>query len=886
MKKAKTKKNLISILIAILGVVFAFITGVTYCISTFTLKYGMHPNSTSAYMANQQYHLINDTVDQPVIFGEGSRNFEIALQYSMPYDFDVRLEYTLTWSGGGSASNVILHFANRDNIIYDEKYIYLAESVSKGDGKIGIITGVDFTNTNDEAYYGQSLTIDITDVKIYKSQSESGSYALAGHLLTQDDQSSVAAQAWILYKNRTIDNANSYVMMYNSRGTHETGVPYPGLETAYKKPVAQNAVSGPSWLGGNRSYAGVGMYVITGDSTLEMNIEVAGIWRVKNTVCSNPDCNQVISPEYEECPVCHTEVTVTDASPQLISENSIKFNYTKDWTHVKWNDLKLWETRNYNFKIPAQTACYIDVLNSVEITSSSRVTSNLYDTYRAVINNIVINSNLGANSTKFEYTEADPHSVSMKQINNNSGLSTSGNYSKPNVSVVNTSVYSCGLYTAHVGDSTAEQFFKTNISLINNTNTTQNINVDFKLMCLMSNGSTVLTKEYDGVSKRADELIGTKPNDNEDFSTPFNAFNQNLYYAYELETETIDETTTKHAKTTINRTVSPYSSVSVLETFSAIEDLQDEIKNKFSPEDATHYFDVWVFLEVTISVGNFNDHTYETSKPADDSPLELNKTSLLIETDWNVDKTRVIFSVKNPSNKIVHGVFIKAFSGQELGAPDYTSVTTEPSDWTASYWKYYHDPYGHSSFTTSEFSTPVYKKEQGYSINHGLQEHITGSYNMTLSGTNFTSTNLVLQPGESATFASIDIQESDPNKIRKIYFSGEAYSELSKKVTDEIAYVNEGKTNAFIINNSENSYYVRFSGNLSETPSTIFTDGGYNYYIGIIRPGQILSLQTTTTGEFDAIKIEDDGVFDTDTLETWSEAAKQKMTRYFAFTKT
>ena len=63
MKRAKTRKNLISILLATLGVVFAFITGFTYCISSLTLEYGTHPNSTSAYMANQQYHVINDTVD-------------------------------------------------------------------------------------------------------------------------------------------------------------------------------------------------------------------------------------------------------------------------------------------------------------------------------------------------------------------------------------------------------------------------------------------------------------------------------------------------------------------------------------------------------------------------------------------------------------------------------------------------------------------------------------------------------------------------------------------------------------------------------------------------------------------------------------------------------
>ena len=130
-----------------------------------------------------------------------------------------------------------------------------------------------------------------------------------------------AAQAWINYKNRTITNAKSYVVMYNPRGKHDNGVPYPGLETAYKKPTVSTTingepgqkVSGASWTGGNRAYAGLGMYVIVGDEKdagghsrpLRISIEVAGIWRIRNT-------NGVI-----------------DASPQLISENSIKFNLPK-----------------------------------------------------------------------------------------------------------------------------------------------------------------------------------------------------------------------------------------------------------------------------------------------------------------------------------------------------------------------------------------------------------------------------------------------------------------------------------------------------------------------------------------------------------------------------
>jgi hypothetical protein len=98
LKKAKTSKNLLTILSAIIGVVFAFITGATYCFNMLTFKYETNQKSTTAYLGNQQFVIINDTIDCPVAFGEGTHNFEIAMQYSMSYDFDVRLKYSLKWS--------------------------------------------------------------------------------------------------------------------------------------------------------------------------------------------------------------------------------------------------------------------------------------------------------------------------------------------------------------------------------------------------------------------------------------------------------------------------------------------------------------------------------------------------------------------------------------------------------------------------------------------------------------------------------------------------------------------------------------------------------------------------------------------------------------------
>ena len=166
MKKAKTTKKIYAIFSAILGVVFAFIMGATYCATSLNLMYISKDVSTSAYLGNQQIHLINDTEKNPISFGEGSHNFEIALQYSVDYDFDVRIQYALSWSGGASSDNVILNFANKDNVINDDKYIYLAKSVAAGSGKLTLINGVEFVNPKDSSYDGKNLTITILDSNV------------------------------------------------------------------------------------------------------------------------------------------------------------------------------------------------------------------------------------------------------------------------------------------------------------------------------------------------------------------------------------------------------------------------------------------------------------------------------------------------------------------------------------------------------------------------------------------------------------------------------------------------------------------------------------------------------------------------------------------------
>ena len=141
----------------------------------------------------------------------------------------------------------------------------------------------------------------------------------------------------------------------------------------------------------------------------------------------------------------------------------------------------------------------------------------------------------------------------------------------------------------------------------------------------------------------------------------------------------------------------------------------------------------------------------------------------------------------------------------------------------------------------------------------------------------YKNVNYVLNPGETVEFATAILSET-----KNIYFSGTANS--NKTLTNsKILLINNGKLNAFLFNNTENSYYVRFSGEMSGTQTNVFTvDNDYNYYIGIIRPKQILSVPMTEVGTLSEILIEADGIYSAATLSSWNTAAVQKMSKYFS----
>ena len=853
MKKAKTNKKIFTIFSAVLGVVFAFLTGFTYCATSLNLTYGNVPNSTAAYLANQEYRIINDTESNPVLFGEGAHNFEVALQYSFDYSFDVRLKYSLSWTDGLSTDNVILHFADRDNIIYDEEYIYLADAVPAGNGKINIIAGVDFVDPTLKSYFGKKLEISIDEVKVYKEQpSYDGEHALMKQItIDQQTQEKTttkltgpASQAWLQYKKNKTTQAESsaYVLMYNYRRDYDHGVSFPGLESAYKKPVGSDSyVTGSTWAGGNRAYAGTGMFVIAGSENLELEVQVAGIWRSNKT-------------------------------PQALStENSVQYNYTSDWNFKNYSSDKLWETRTFIHYIPARTACYIEINDSIEITRAGMETVLAKDEYRLVTNSIVLNPSLGANATTFTYLEKETTNepaaaaatvvldgyMAFKEIVENVDVAHSTDeYKEEAVSIINTSSYINGLYNTLPGGG--QQSYNTNLSLINNTNQAQTVELNLDLWYHISNAKTKL---YDSSNKRASELIGSV------FTKPFNRNEtvSELYYSYAAETNHLTETTDSF---TVK--LEPYASVGLLTSYSVHQDLGVDIKNTFDDpgtEDTVEYYDVWTYL-----VPSFG--TVETSAS---SMLELQTTQTATST---------VISVKNNSNSKVTGITLSKFSIRALGAVSFApeNGANAPYDWDASYWKYYSAANDDAQLKTKQtyVSGKFFKRTQiyGNALTVAAANFLNGAEFKTGESGDIVYSDSLL-PGESVEILTF-------TTTSQVVVAGNVLADSISAPTD-IEIVNNGTEDACIINYSSNSYYLKLNGTVTGSKFEKFDDDSTNsYYIGIVRPGQMIEVSLAdeiTISAADKIIVSDAYAETVFPENSWSAKAKAAMTSYFNMNK-
>lgn len=832
MKRAKTNKKIFTIFSAILGVVFAFLTGVTYCASSLNLRYETHPKQTSAYMGNQQYYVINDTAStlSPVVFGPGAHNFEIAIQYSFAYDFDLRVKYSMLWSNGASTDNVILNFADRDNVIYDEEFIYVTKTIPAGSGKVTLITGCEFIDVNDVATYrGARLTISVgdSDVSIYKSQtSYSESNPLYKTAKTTKSTQSVASQAWLQCKKNEVssESTDAYMMLYNYRRDYKHGVPFPGAKTAYKKSIVETenvkSVSNAIWGGGNSYYAGTGLYVIAGSTPLKLEIQVGGIWR-------------------------------TSGATELATENNIQYNYTDNWTFSKYStnaytqDTGLWEIRTFNYTIPAKTAdkpaYYIDILDSIEITSARGSATILSSDYHLVTNHIIINPS-SANAKTYTYDKTEDDLIRYDLIKTNEKITTTKpDYTSDLISVVNTTKYEKGLYDTFNKGRSEQQFFDGNITLINNTSVTQSVTVSYVLHYHISNAKTKL---YDANKDRAVDLIDRTTIDPKPYS-PQDAFDSDednlavntLYYTYKSTSDALAEVSSASVK------IAPYSSVNVLSRYAVGSGLTEELihpTNGFDDSkttDVVEYYDAWTYLVPTLST------PVEVSTDSSSDTTSV-KTDLLLETTQTAVQT--VLSLKNNTNQAVTGLEISKLSVREYKKTIGSVEENEPNDWKSSYWKYC-DASGNTAEQT--FVANTYKLVTETYTDTGVTIYYNNSGGFFLQNNKIVDTKdekTVLLPGESIMIATIATTEP--------LIVSATCTASNVTTPNDIEIINDGTSNAHLVNYTENSYLIRFS--VVVTGAHIETFSNKSYYIGVLRPGQILNISMSSNATVEKIDLQ------------------------------
>lgn len=840
MLKAKTTKKIIPILSAIISVVFAFIIGVTYCSSIINLKYGTNIKSTEAYLANQQYVVVNDLEQSPILYNPGVYPVNISLQYAIDYDFDLRVKYSIDWLGDTennqlSTSNVELLFANRDNVIVDEEYIYYINyskdvngyniapaGLSAGSSELSLIAGVEIVDSVNSEYMGKTLTISIDEVKIYKA----GVTYDYNHALYENMTHSVvtknaidknlpngketvvreSAKAWLAHKQSiTSGMDDAYVMVYNHRYSTNTGISSPGHSSAYSKTTTSgSSIVTASWIGGNRAFAGVGLYIITGSKPIAINAKVTGTWR---------------------------NVSGTSV-PQF--DNNIRVNYSGDWVNPNYESNNLFETRDYNYIIPANTACYLEVVENIEITTLG-VNYDIadLDTYKLVISKIILNGTTFAYDGFAYDAKITSGTLECVAIDANDARA---NYKQKKYVVVSSSKYSNNMYE-YLSSAKTQTYNNDKLVLINNTSNKQSVKINYGINYYASNGSIKLTydsldSENNTIQVRADSFEDNAYfRDKKQVLSEVMNTEQTNYYNLPY-----DETAQANEKTYI---ISPYASVAIESSYGLTLNFQTYLNNEYSSFAPR---DVWVEIEANIDYNNSNETNIATS-------------DLLVE--MGVEGSVGTIRIKNISNEVVTAISAKISleNIQHMVATEQSS--NMPNDWQATFWRYYTKSNNLPSQNQSNVwdSEKTYYKEYYYTPDVILTEvGGTSTYKNSYTCTNKT---VDLKPNESIDLLTFDCSGSeDPDLLSSTFMlnataTAATAEDLNTKVNNEFKYpvyfVTKGVENYYIVNSSNMSCVVRFtdSGTGVESLANVVKDGGYYYYTMIVRPGQILQTSST-----------------------------------------
>lgn len=800
--KNKNKSNLIKIICVIIGAVFAFTTSIVY--GAFSWKREHNSGyATGAFLPNQTYQIINDTLPNGILYSDGVKEYEVALQYSYDYAFNFYVEYELNWSNGLDASNVILNFSNRNAWIVDNSRIYYRDTVAAGTGKLPIIVGVDFVDNYNSNYYGAKLTINIKKVEIAKTNETL-------------DQTGIAGAAYAQYQARKLasySTANAYAVVYNptNKGSYQPKAPVG--KTAFETKTSTSgstSVTTTSKLFGNKNYVGLGAYVITGSSPINLVAKVIGSW------------------------VVDTGKT-TDPSSANINTNTIKYNYSSGWIGESYDvGTIVQEIRTFQYTIPAHTAMYIDIIDSVEMITRGMLAAANYTDFH-IETDLLLNSDTQLN---FENGLATS-TITTKTL---SGTGYSTELPNQDYSVVNSSKYDAALYNVTTGGA---QTYKTQIKVINNTASKMSVSASYTLKAYISNGNS--TADYQPAAG------STTPKDGNPFE-----FDDESHWDRDEYSYTSSITVGAH---NASQVIAPYSAMTICTSFTVPNDM---VAKLVAAKAAYSGKDVWIELVPKI--------TPATSTAAD--------TQLVLETV--VNGTTAKLYAKNVSSNALTSLSLNLKYSRYSTQANMTSTTlsTEPANWKKEYWKYYVSNSG-SYKQVNEVNNPTTNSDGSTSIKTAsMPTFAAGTYytNSGWIGANAytTTSSAIVNPGEKVLLGSLTITASQTYDFSDYTLTG------SVATASDVNLVNETTGSAFIKNNSTTkSYYIRFSSSASFTDTTksnFFQDGSFWYLYGLIRPGQVIPINITALDSQISIEAVEDTTGSLPTqISTWPTAVVEKL---------
>lgn len=671
-----------------MGAVFALTTSVVYAAFSWSRSHNSG-YATGAYLPNQSYQIINDTLPNGVPYGAGAKSYEVALQYSYDYDFNFYVEYQLVWVKTTSTtatttsldtSNVILEYANRDSWIVDNSKIYYRDTVSAGTGKLPIIVGVDFAKDDNETYFGHSLQIKITNVKIVKSTSSL-------------DTTGTAGSAWAQYqrsKLSTYTGTSAYVVVYNPTDKGGYAPKAPVGKTAFRSGNVQTVTETRSennttttatdatikevW--GNKNYVGLGIYVITGSTAVNIKAKVIGSWIADDSSSSS------------------------SASDVHIVSNTIKYDYSDGWIGESYEDdnTQVQEVRTYTYTIPAHSAVYVQVVDSVELTTRGYYANSDYSGFHVKTqlnlngsNNIDTPNGIGV---KTDLATITPDSSVSSQITT---------MPTRTYSVVNTSKYDAALFQA---TATVAETQHTQLSVINNTANKLSVSATYKLKVYVSNGNS--TAEYGQIYD----------------------FNDATHWA--RKEETLTNVNITKGLTSGSVVIAPYSMVTICSEFSIPTAMYTALKAINSNYAGS---DIWCVLEPTITA---------TTSTATDSQLAL---------QTEVVNNKAKFYVKNISTSTIYAYNLSVsymwLNTQSASSYSQTvldgSTQSKPDNWERNYWKYY--TLSNSKYTQN---TSADWQATKYYLFNGWQTETATTANNTIT----------IAPGEKVYVTAKDLNNS------------------------------------------------------------------------------------------------------------------------------